>query len=285
MVLTMITRIAIATLASLVAASSLMAQKSTLSVGVADAQTGAPIVGAEVVLPDQKRLARTDSLGQARIPGIPVGEHRVRVRLLGYAPADAAIKFAGDTTGAVFRLEKSAQALSTIDVNAADLPRGLKDFEIRRKQGLGRFMTESDLAPNANKDFMVLASAQFPGLTMRTDESGLVHLASARSACGGAEASVANPKRGVDRIGGKPGLRPEIGNRDGFDESMSGNCNSEKPCLIQVYLDDINLGETDAGLVRTWDLSGAEYYSGNTVPARYRRGSACGVMLLWSKWR
>ncbi|HUQ83339.1 MAG TPA: carboxypeptidase regulatory-like domain-containing protein [Gemmatimonadaceae bacterium] len=281
----MISRIAITTLGSLAAASSLLAQRSTLSVGVADAQTGAPIAGAEVLLPDQKRLARTDSLGQARVPGIPFGDHRVRVRLLGYAPGDAEIKFAGDTTGVVFRLEKSAQALGAIDVNAAGLPRGLKDFEMRRKQGLGRFMTESDLAPNANKDFMVLASTQFPGLTMRTDESGLVHLASTRSQCGGAEASVASTKRGVDRIGGKPGMRSQLGTREGFEDTGAGTCATEKPCLLQVYLDDIDLGETDAGLVRTWDLSGAEYYSGNTVPARYRRGSACGVMLLWSKWK
>jgi hypothetical protein len=234
MVLTMIPRIAIMTLASLAAGSSLLAQKSTLSVGVADAQTGAPIAGAEVVLPDQKRLVRTDALGQAHISGVPFGEHRVRVRLLGYAPADAEIKFAGDTTGAVFRLEKSAQALGSIDINAAGLPRGLKNFEIRRKQGLGRFLTEDDLAPNANKDFMVLASTQFPGLTMRSDESGVVHLASARSACGGAEASVANPKRGVDRIGGKPGMRSGLGTREGFEDAVSGNCATEKPCLIQV---------------------------------------------------
>jgi hypothetical protein len=287
MVLTMTSRFALLSLASVVLASSLGAQngRSTLSVGVADAQTGAPIGGVEVVVPDQKKVVRTDSLGQARIPGIPFGEHRVRVRMLGYTPGELDLKFSGDTTGAVFRLQKSTQTLAEIDVNAAAVPRGLKDFETRRKQGLGRFLTEKDLAPNANKDFMGLASTTFPGLTLRTDENGQVHLASMGSSCGGAEASVASTKRGVDRIGGKPGLRPEMGSRDGFDDQAKGTCQTEKPCLIQVYLDDINLGETDAGIIRTWDLSGAEYFSGNTVPARYRRGSACGVLLLWSLWR
>lgn len=280
-------RIVVASVASLVFATSLAAQnnRSTLSVGVADAQSGAPLAGVEVVVADQKKVVRTDSLGQARISGIPFGEHRVRVRMLGYAPGETDLKFTSDTTGAVFRLEKSVQTLSEIDVNAANLPRGLKDFEMRRKQGIGRFLTEQDLTPNANKDFMVLASTSFPGLTMRTDESGQVHLARMGSQCGGAEASVANTKRGVDRIGGKPGLRPEMGARDGFDQEMKGTCQTEKPCLLRVYLDDIDLGETDAGIVRTWDLSGAEYFSGNTVPARYRRGSGCGVLLLWSKWR
>ena len=284
----MLSRHAFVAVAPFLIASSAFAQsgRSTLSVGVADAQTGAPLAGAEVVLPDRKIVTRTDSLGQARVPNVPLGEHRVRVRMLGYTPGDVQLKFAGDTTGAVFRLERSVQALAEIDVTAAAVPRGLKEFEQRRRQGLGRFLTEADLVPEANKDFAVVASARFPGLTMRTDENGQVHLAGTRSSCGGNANSTASATRGVDRIGGKPGLKPELGNREGFDNSVSGSCETEKPCLIQVYLDDMNLGETDAGLVRTWDLSGAEYYSGNTVPARYRKsGSACGVMLLWSKWR
>jgi hypothetical protein len=53
-----------------------------------------------------------------------------------------------------------------------------------------------------------------------------------------------------------------------------------------VILDNIPLGEVDTDLIRTWDLSGAEYYTPSTVPARYRTsGTACGLLLLWSKWR
>ena len=284
----MLSRLALAASASVLVASSVAAQsgRSILSIGVADAQSGAPIANAEVVLPEQRLVARTDSLGQARIPGIPHGEHRVRVRLLGYTPGDVRLKFSSDTTGAVFRLERSVQALTEIDVTASDVPRVLKDFEARRRQGLGRFLTEAELAPDASKDFMVVASMKFPGLTLRTDTDGQTHLAGVRSSCGSSNPT-ASPNRGVDRIGGKPGLKPEMGARDGFgDQTISGSCETERPCLVQVYLDDINLGETDAGLVRTWDLSGAEYYTGSTVPARYRKaGAACGVVLLWSKWR
>jgi len=285
----MSSRVVVGVSASLLVASSLAAQsgRSTLSVGVADAQTGAPLPGAEVVLPERKLVARTDSLGQARISGVPFGEQRVRVRLLGYSPGDVRLKFAGDTTGAVFRLERAVQPLSEINVTASDVPRALKDFEQRRKQGIGRFLTEAQLTPDGDKDFMIVASMRFPGLTLRSDADGQTHLAGTRSGCGGASDPTASTTRGVDRIGGKPGLKPELGTKTEFDDkTITGSCESERPCLLQVYLDDINLGETDAGLVRTWDLSGAEYYSGNTVPARYRRsGSACGVVLLWSKWR
>ena len=90
----------------------------------------------------------------------------------------------------------------------------------------------------------------------------------------------------MDRIGQGAGANPGMGMRDGYkDGDAHGSCESSQACLIQVWLDNINLGESDPALMRTWDLSGAEYYTGNTVPARYRTsGSACGVLLLWSKW-
>ena len=145
-------------LALVVAPTTLISQsgKSTLSVGVADAESGKPIKGAEVVLPELRLLVLSDSMGQARIPGVPFGQHRVRVRLLGYEPSDVELKFAGDTTGAVFRLGKSAGALPSVDVTATAVPVQLKDFEVRRKQGIGRFLVESDLTREADRDFTVV---------------------------------------------------------------------------------------------------------------------------------
>ena len=117
--------------------AALAAQKgrSILSVGVADAETGAPIAGAEVVLPDLKLLARSDASGQARVPNIPLGTHCVRVRLLSYTPSDVQLKFESDTVGAVFRLGKTASTISGVEVTASQAPAQLKDFESRRKQG------------------------------------------------------------------------------------------------------------------------------------------------------
>ena len=258
--------------------------RSTLSVGVADAETGAPIAGAEVVLPELKLITRSDANGQARMPGIPLGTHRVRVRLLGYTASDVELKFEGDTTGAVFRLSKSATTLSGVDVTASQVPSQLKDFEARRKQGIGRFLTEADLVPVADRDFMLVASMKFPGVTVQTDDNKQSHLAGTRSGCGADGVQAAN--RGVDRIGANAGAKPKMGMRDGYqDGDVHGSCESSRACLMQVWLDNINLGESDPGLIRTWDLSGVEYYTGNSVPARYRTsGSACGVVLLWSKW-
>ena len=53
---------------------------------------------------------------------------------------------------------------------------------------------------------------------------------------------------------------------------------------MQTYLDDVLLDEADFDIISTWDLAAVEYYTGSTMPVRYRlSGSACGVMLLWSK--
>lgn len=95
---------------------------------------------------------------------------------------------------------------------------------------------------------------------------------------------------GIERIGGRvPGTGGGGGSGGGAEAQenrMFGSCMSTRPCLVMVYLDDVELGEADDGLIRTWDLSGVEYYTGASMPARYRvSGSACGVLLLWSKWR
>jgi hypothetical protein len=271
--------------ALLVTPAALLAQKgrSTLTVSVTDS-AGAPVPGAEVLLLEQKLLSKTDASGVAHVPGIPFGEHSVRVRLLGYEPSEVRLKFQGDTTIGVFKLAKSVQPLGSVRVTT-QVPVQLKDFESRRKQGIGRFLTEADLASVADRDFQLMATQKFPGLTIQSDQQNQPHLVGVRANCG-AEASVQATNRGVDRMGQQPGAKKGMGMRDGYEDGdIHGSCESSRACLVQLWLDNINLGEADPALVRTWDLSGVEYYTGNSVPARYRTsGSVCGVLVLWSKW-
>ena len=262
---------------------------SLLDVGVSDVRSGAPIVGAEVVVPELKLLRRTDSLGRTIIAGIPHATYRVRVRLIGYAPSEVSLRIAGDTTGVVFRLERVAVSLAGVDVTAGAVPMHLREFEIRRNQGIGRFLTEDELGRDANRDFVSVATTRFPGLMMRTDSDGRPHIASTRSSCGGTTPD-GRGSRGIERLGGRvPSATRGGGPSDGGgapENKLSGSCTSTRPCLVKIYLDDVELGEADDGLIRSWDLSGVEYYTGASMPARYRvSGSACGVLLLWSKWR
>jgi len=219
---------------------------SVFVAGVADAETGAPLEGAEVLLLNEHRLARANALGEAVLTDVPRGVHHVRVRRLGYAPAEVDLAFRSDTTGAVFRLQRIAQTLGGVNVQAEWTPPRMRDVEARRRQGLGRFLTEEQLDKDRDREFALVAMSRFPGLTTVTGRDGRRHLA---------------------RMTG------------------SLTTSGIAPCYVATYLDDVYLGDEDSDVVRTWDLAAVEYYTASTVPVRYRtKAYGCGVLLLWSKW-
>jgi len=274
---------------------------TVLVVGVSDLATGQALQGAEVIFPELGRSARTDGLGEARLPGIPVGSHRIRVRFIGYAAADTTLPFAADTTGIVFRLERTAVKMDAVEVKA-DGPSRLREFEIRRLQGIGKFLTADQLAKEASREFGMVAMTRFPGLQVVHDGDGRPHIASIRGSCGvGSSPSEAlragsqgggSGGRGAATTGGSPtGVQGSGGSGQGSSTEppvgtafSAGSCTPNKGCIVQTYLDDILLDEADFDIIATWDLAGVEYYSGAQVPVRYRiSGAACGVMLLWSK--
>ena len=289
--------------AQLAGAREAHAQSTTvLVVGVADLTTGQAVQGAEVIFPELGRSARTDGLGEARIGGIPIGDHRIRVRFIGYAAADTTLAFEGDTTGIVFRLERTPVTIETVDVKAAG-PSRLRDFDVRRRQGIGKFLTADQLAKDAQREFGMVAMSRFPGLQVVHDGDGRPHIASTRGSCGvGSSPSAAlrvgsqgggSGGRGAATTGGTPtGVQGSGGAGQGAATAepppgtaySAGSCTPNKGCIVQTYLDDVLLDEADFDIIVTWDLAGVEYYTGAQVPVRYRiSGAACGVMLLWSR--
>jgi hypothetical protein len=153
---------------------------SVLVAGVADADTGEPLEGAEVVLLDIHRLAKANQMGEARLDGVPRGPQLVRVRKIGYVPSEVTIAVSGDTTGAVFRLPKSVTRLGTIDIEADWVPPKIRDVERRRRKGIGRFLSAELLDKERERDFGVLIASRFPGLRVYTDTSGQQRLTSLR---------------------------------------------------------------------------------------------------------
>ena len=137
---------------------------SVIVAGVADADTGAPLPDAQVRLPDLGRLARTDWMGEARIGGVALAPTRIEVRKLGYAPADITLPITGDSIGPVFMLSRAVSVLDTVTVMGRVVPTRLKDFEIRRNTGLGRFVTDSVLEKEASRPLSLVLSTRFPGL-------------------------------------------------------------------------------------------------------------------------
>jgi len=275
--------------------------QTVLVVGVSDAATGQALQGAQVVFPGLLLSGRTDGLGEARIVGIPVGMHRIRVRFLGYTAADTTLPFQGDTTGIVFRLARAVVTMDAVEVKASG-PSRLRDFDARRRLGLGKYLTIDQLEKEGNRDFGNVAMTRFPGLRVVHDGDGRPHIASTRGSCGVGSSPTevlrvgsrggGSGGRGAATTGGTPTGVPGSGGSGSSGSTeppvgsamAAGSCVPTKSCFVHVYLDDVLLDEADFDIITTWDLAGVEYYSGAQMPARYRTsGSACGVMLLWSK--
>src|ERR1041385_2674135 len=72
---------------------------STLIVSVGDNATGAFISDAQVRLPSEGRVARTQWNGEARFSGLANGRYRIQVRAIGYAPSDIDMPINGDSAG------------------------------------------------------------------------------------------------------------------------------------------------------------------------------------------
>jgi hypothetical protein len=133
-----------------------------LVVQVGDAATGTFIVDAQVRLPSVGRVSRTKWDGEATFGGLGEGRYRVEVRAIGYAPGDVDVLLTSDTMPVHFNLERVPKDLDTVRVSASKVTRGLREFEERRKHGLGRFFTDSVLANQRAKDPLTFL-AEVPG--------------------------------------------------------------------------------------------------------------------------
>ncbi len=60
--------------------------RATVTGIVRDADTGDPLMGAAVTLPDLQRIAFTDVYGRYELPEVPAGPQHLTFRLLGHAP-------------------------------------------------------------------------------------------------------------------------------------------------------------------------------------------------------
>ena len=96
---------------------------------VTDKVTGAPIVGATVVVEGAGRPTTTDRDGRYRIGGQMPGARTVRARYIGYSPATVFLTIEdGRDATADFALEKSAQHLDQVVVTGTVAPAEVKEL-------------------------------------------------------------------------------------------------------------------------------------------------------------
>ncbi len=111
---------------------------------------GRALPDAVVAVVGTERSGRTDAAGVFRIDKIPAGTRGIEVRAIGFLPETYAIDFATnamrDTT---FSISRRAQDLKAVSVKAKANSMSLAErygFYERRTQGLGAFVTDSQIA-------------------------------------------------------------------------------------------------------------------------------------------
>jgi hypothetical protein len=233
------------------------AKASVVIAGVTDAQSGAPLADAQVSVSDLNVSARTDWSGEVRIPNVVAGKHKFEIRRAGYAPLDVDLLVQGDSIGPVFRLAKAdtpalqpvagTPALEPVKVAGDPSTSYLADFERRRAQGRGRYLTAADLDKKQNRSLVAVLANAFGGLMSTPD-----------------------PARPGHNILMTRSTKPRLTNVDVH-------------CGIDVYLDNSQYLD-DLEALHPSDLAGVEYYPIESAPGEYRKlTDNCGVLVLWSR--
>jgi hypothetical protein len=133
--------------------------------GVVRGADGRPVRDATVGVTGTLRSARSDGAGAFRIDKIPAGTRSIEVRSIGWLPATFTIDFATNAThDTLLSIMRQAQDLKKVAVNERDnssLSADGNGFDARRLKGLGKFVTQDDLARHPSSSLSdVLADVQ-----------------------------------------------------------------------------------------------------------------------------
>jgi hypothetical protein len=264
--------------AALLFASTAHAQQATFKGVVLTDSTERPIPGVTVTIDLLKLSAVSDSLGEFTIHGITPGTQLISARKIGFGPITTRITF---MTGAVVEADlmmtpTAAQALPDVTVKTAPVVRGtLAEFEERRAEGHGRFVTREMLEKRPLSKMVEILRTHVPGLNI------------VQSAARPGEAFVAAGRMSV------PG---------GTLAFNSGG--APKPCYAAVVLDGVMVFHGDPGSpkqadgvnsppqslfdinsIPTRDIAGIEYYAGAaTMPIKYNSmRNTCGLIVVWTR--
>ncbi len=201
-------------------------------------------VGARVVTSDN---------GRFRFLQVPAGQYLLVVRRIGFAPTSGIIEVPpDDTLRLAYTLARTTNLMDTVRVRERRVSMRMLEFEQRRDQGIGQFITQEQIDRRGSRE-----TSDFLRTLRGIDVS--------RITTGAFAGTVALSKREGGSIGG-----------DG-----SGACS------MQVFLDGIVLPRSfnlDL-LPPPRQVAGIEVYSGAaTVPAQFGGADRrCGVILVWTR--
>jgi hypothetical protein len=247
------------------------AQTAVLTGTVVRDSAGHALAGAQVTLPELRLATTANYAGEFRFARLPAGRHVVLIRHVGFAPRYDTLEIAvGARLDREFILSPQAVQLDEVRVVEAErkyISPALREFEERRKQGFGHFITEEQLRKNDNSTLVNVIIGHVPGVrAMRIEKRlGTEYLSSSRK-CGSGPTFL----------------------------TCRGSATS---CPVTLYVDGVQVygGTTnsdassipDLNQFHPRDYAAVEFYAGGaSIPARFNKtDSGCGVLLLWSRER
>ena len=230
---------------------------SGIVLGTVRDDRGGPLVNALVVLTASDRTARTDSLGQYRLVGVPLGTQELSVRQVGLGALYRTIDVTADAPLEVSFTMPLATVLATVNVRGERRPGVDRAGYLSRQQmGWGRYLNQQELAKRPD---MQSALSRVAGLLVRQTPGGL---------------SITNARNGCDPlivIDGVPG--PNL--RRTSTIPIPGQSSVSLATSMEMRIESMNVR----------DVVAVEYYAGSAgIPLQYTNGDAprCGMLLIWT---
>ena len=265
-------RLALALIFVCISATGLQAQ--TVQGLLISETTNDPVVGTEVTLRDslERVLQRINTNGEGEfVFQTGPGSFTLRFQRVGYAPMVTeafTVSESTDTLNLIFKIRPADVAdrtlpyeLTPMVVEAAHTPRYLANFERRRAQGLGDFVTRNEFErwqPRTANDVM----RRMQGFYVEP-----------------------NPNYGRTMRDGSIDMREYRIAVTTLSHNRSGRY---VECPPLVYLDGATVGNTrtfDVALVTIESIEAVEAYSlPAQIPPEFNRfGSGCGVIAIWTR--
>ncbi|HJU74565.1 MAG TPA: carboxypeptidase regulatory-like domain-containing protein [Gemmatimonadaceae bacterium] len=251
-------------------------ETTTLTGRILRAGSGAGLPNAEITVTPPNVRAVTDADGEFRIEGLKTGRVVIQVRRLGFAPESVTVEL--PLAGAIeIDLRETGQPLDTVSVKgeaaAASTGGKLAGFYERKREGHGRFLEAKDIEKMLTRRLGDIIVARIPGTQ------------TVRGLKGGMAAYIASTRMGSEQVSSalKGALRPPRCYPDVYLDGVVVYASGSERNLPAGTPDDVVL--FDVNSLDPAELAALEFYGGPAqTPAQYNKtGSACGVLLIWTK--
>jgi len=140
------------------------AQQGTITGTVTEEESGNPLPGATVQLPEQETGTATDTNGRYRITGVPAGEQTIQVTFVGYQSEERTVTVpAGGTVRANFQLQTEERALDEVVVTGI----ASETSRARAEVSVGRVDADELQVSNSYSGISELLGAKVSGVDIR----------------------------------------------------------------------------------------------------------------------